>query len=113
MEEHEKTKETANIIDESELEAVAGGIYKKTKCFFVPEHPIQHNGGKDGAVWVKCKSGCMSALDYCSCHHENRCINRWHIMDHVGGEVWAARPLHEYNHMAGDKVVKDGSIPHP
>jgi len=117
MDENKKTKEPPKVLDESELEAVAGGSHS-VNCYFVPEHPIQHNGGEDGEVSVKCGSRCAVfefRLVYCSCHGEYgrfRCIDKWHIVDHVAGEVWAASPLYEYNHMAGDKVIKDGSIPH-
>jgi len=102
-------------VDESELEAVTGGEVSKggDHCFFVPAHPIEHNSKKDGMLWVKCGSECHGyGAGVCSCHGTGFCVNKWHQMDHVGGDIWSPREMLKYNHMASDKAVRDSGIPH-
>ena len=111
-----ESKDEAQIIGESELEVVSGGEIDaggpgQDKCLFIPEKPAQHNGGKDGWVWVQCGSSCMCRG--CSCWKTSRCINRWHEMKHLTGSIWLPYPHHDYNHEASDKAVKDSSIPVP
>ena len=115
MEENIKAKDKTHAVDESELEAVTGGEVSGggTHCLFVPVHPVEHNSKKDGVLWVKCGSICYSAdTGTCTCHGTEYCINKWHQMEHVGGDIWSPKNILENNHMASSKTVRDSSIPH-
>ena len=115
MEENTKAKDKTHAVDESELEGVTGGEVSAgdAPCFFEPAFPVEHNSKKDGVLWVKCGSFCHgSGTGVCSCHGTGLCINKWHHMDHVGGDIWSPRFMLKNNHMASNKAVRDSSIPH-
>jgi len=108
--ENERTKETAQIISESELEVVAGGDdAAKNVCCFVNSNPLQWKIDNNGVVWVKCNLGCLR----CICRWTGRCVDCWHIVEHLGGILWIPAPYNNYNHDRADKVVKSIDIPVP
>ena len=102
-----KDIKTNENIDETKLDAVAGGT--GGNCYFVPDEPIQYKI-ENKRVWVKCKSLCTSG---CSCRGQHRCVNNYHKMDNVAGGIWAPSPVEEYNHRAADKAVRDSGIKDP
>ena len=114
MEENIKAKDKTHAVDESELEAVTGGEVddEGDLCHFVPTNPVEHNSKKDGVLWVKCGSYCSHVVGTCMCHGTDFCINKWHQMEHVGGDIWSPKNMLEYNHMASSKAVRDSSIPY-
>ena len=109
-----------SIVGEEDLDTVAGGgkrpppIDPKDKeCYFYPGSPVQHNGKQDGVLKVKCSQmtcgGFVSST--CACHGTNRCVNKWHIMEYVGGDIWSPSIINENHHRKSDKAVRDSSIP--
>ena len=105
-----ETPETAKNIGESELESVTGGNDDKRKCFFVPEKPTKHTYGGDARLRVKCSSSC-GIPGSCVCEHTDRCINRFHLMERLVGEIYVPKPVDKYNHERGDKAVRDLKLP--
>jgi len=113
-----ESKDEAQIIGESELEAVSGGEIDHTgkgttDCHFVPDNPPQHNGGKDGHVWVKCASSGNWNCMMCTCWKCSQCVNSWHKMEHIMGTIWVPSPSGACNHSNSDKAVRDSSLPVP
>ena len=110
-----ESKEEAQVVGESELEAVSGGevddrAQPPPDCNFVPENPPQHNGGKDGHVWVKCaSSGAWNCVN-CSCWKTSRCVNSWHEMQYLIGSIWVPSYYSHNNHEASDKAIRDSSL---
>jgi len=100
-------------IGEQDLNAVVGGSGDDPDlwCQFTPEIPIQHNGGKDGWVWVKCGSTCFGT--FCKCEGSDRCKNKWHLMQWVRGFIWSPSPIFQYNHEAADKIIINSDLPIP
>jgi len=97
-----ETVESAQILGESELEEVAGGA--SSTCRFVPEVPTKHTVD-GGTVWVKCSSSCGVSDWGCSCRGKRTCIERWHEMEKISGNIYSPFNVAEFNHAAGDKAV--------
>jgi len=99
----------SNIISEEDLEEVAGGDGAtddliNAKCYFEPEHPIEHKKSF-GLVWVKCKSNCFNGK-WCKCNSAVFCEHRWHMMEHSGSDnKWYPKPASNFNHKSEEKGV--------
>ena len=94
-----------NEINEEELEDVAGGdvgvLSADGSCWFEPEQPVQHKISNIN-IYVRCKSRCLS---YCQCNNTERCVDRWHIIERVTGNIWAPSPIEKYNHKGTRKAI--------
>ena len=112
-----ESKDEAQVVGESELEAVSGGEVDAgdpRKCYFVPENPPQHNGGQDGHVWAVCATRSSSPTGGrcigCSCWKESNCVNGWHEMQYLTGSIWVPSYYDHNNHTASDKAIRDSSL---
>jgi len=110
--EAETATKGAQPLDESELEAVAGGEEEDIDaycCNFRPFVPTKHKVS-GSQVWVKCtKPQCTG----CLCRSSARCKSEYHLMEKVVGTVWGPYPLDEliYRHQNQNKAVRDLTDP--
>jgi len=106
-----ETAEAALNLDESDLDAVAGGI-GQNDCKFIPDVPTKHKI-IDKKVWVKCCKSAYFCVGKCWCYGTRECIDAWHKMERVVGNVWAPTPAFEKGHTETRCAVRDLNIPDP
>jgi len=92
--------ETLQNIDESELDAVTGGLAVGT-CYFVAEYPIKHKI-ENGTVLIRCRTHILR----CKCGGTERCVDNYHKMHKLAPKLWSPAPVTLYNHDTQDKAVR-------
>jgi hypothetical protein len=106
----ENKNQQGETLNEEQLEDVAGGIFGiSLKCYFEPQVPTESKV-ENGKVFAKCKSNCfggLAGLEYCNCHgRDAECVDKWHVVEHLAGDIWVPSPRNLRNHSGERKAVR-------
>ena len=100
-------KHQAEALSEEQLQDVAGGslLGNSADCWFEAHTPYAYST-KNNKVVAKCKSRCRDGLISCSCRGDNtRCVDNWHVVENLVGEIWVPFSRDERNHTGDRKAM--------